>query len=109
MGPEQEEVQFPVIRDLRDSGCLILLESSLQGKASSSFQRVMTRQIRFVHKAIRAARARRCDFLLHLDDDELLFPEDGDDDAGGGAVVAAAVIVAAVQANDDLRGTSVFM
>ena len=58
MGPEQEEVQFPVhpwriqigahkgchhrgllgpsersaqvIRDLRDSGCLILLESSLQ-------------------------------------------------------------------------------
>lgn len=73
MGPEQEEV----IRDLRDSGCLILLESSLQGKASSSFQRVMTRQIRFVHKAIRAARARRCDFLLHLDDDELLFPETG--------------------------------
>ncbi|CAE7208548.1 zmpB, partial [Symbiodinium necroappetens] len=73
MGQEQEEV----IRDLRDSGCLILLESSLQGKASSSFQRVMTRQIRFVHKAIRAARARRCDFLLHLDDDELLFPETG--------------------------------
>ncbi|CAE7227091.1 avt5 [Symbiodinium natans] len=71
MTPEQEEV----IRDLRDRGRLILLESSLQGKTSSSFQRVMTRQIKFVHHAIRAARARRCDFLLHLDDDELLFSE----------------------------------
>eukprot|EP00913_Durusdinium_trenchii_P035177 g32909.t1 len=53
----------------------MLLERSLEGKASGSFQRVMTRQIRFVHKAIKVARERGFDFLLHLDDDELLYPE----------------------------------
>merc|ERR1719362_2185196 len=43
---------------------------------SGSFQSVMSRQVRFVHETIKAAKARGCDFLLHLDDDELLCPKE---------------------------------
>ncbi|CAK9042473.1 Hypothetical protein (Fragment) [Durusdinium trenchii] len=69
--PEQQAILDSPMKN----GRVMLLERSLEGKASGSFQRVMTRQIRFVHKAIKVARERGFDFLLHLDDDELLYPE----------------------------------
>ena len=40
----------------------------------SGFQAVMGRQLKFVQAAIAVARKRRCHFMLHLDDDEILFP-----------------------------------
>merc|ERR1719362_464051 len=43
---------------------------------SGSFQSVMSRQVRFVHETMKTAKARGCDFLLHLDDDELLCPKE---------------------------------
>eukprot|EP00435_Cladocopium_sp_Y103_P037130 s1802_g9.t1 len=71
LGPEHQAI----LEDSRMKHRVILLEHSLEGKASGSFQRVMTRQIRFVHRAIKFARERGFDFLLHLDDDEILYPE----------------------------------
>lgn len=71
LGPEHQAI----LEDSRMKHRVILLEHSLEGKASGSFQRVMTRQIKFVHRAIKFARERGFDFLLHLDDDELLYPE----------------------------------
>jgi len=44
------------------------------GRLSSGFQAVMCRQVTFVHEVLQAARQRGCDFLLHIDDDEILFP-----------------------------------
>ncbi|CAE8617576.1 unnamed protein product [Polarella glacialis] len=57
-------------------GEVILLTQAFKGQASGSFQRVMTRQIKFVHQALEVAQQHGCHFLLHLDDDELLFPKE---------------------------------
>jgi len=71
LDPEHEAI----LENPQMSQRVVLLERSIEGKASGSFQRVMTRQIKFVHHAIKFARERGCAFLLHLDDDELLYPE----------------------------------
>jgi len=54
----------------------VLLTQISTSRQSSSFQAVMSRQVKFTHSSISAARERGCDFLLHLDDDELLCPRD---------------------------------
>lgn len=65
--------QEAAIAGPQSRGQLLLTRQSR--RLSSAFSLVMSRQITFVHEAIASARARGCDFLLHLDDDELLFPE----------------------------------
>lgn len=54
----------------------VIIKHVPRQSGSGSFQSVMCRQVRFVHDTIKAARARGCDFLLHLDDDELLCPKE---------------------------------
>jgi len=56
----------------------VIMKQITKHTGSGSFQSVMCRQVRFVHGIITVARARGCDFLLHLDDDELLCPKEPD-------------------------------
>lgn len=50
------------------------LDVTFVRRASGGFDAVMGRQVRFVHRAMATARARGFDFVLHLDDDELVCP-----------------------------------
>mmetsp|Transcript_52340 Transcript_52340/g.124964 ORF Transcript_52340/g.124964 Transcript_52340/m.124964 type:complete len:433 (+) Transcript_52340:48-1346(+) len=54
---------------------IVLHAASTSRRMSSGFNAVMSRQIDFVHSSIDAARNRGIDFLVHLDDDELLCPK----------------------------------
>jgi len=69
-GPEEQEV----LSGLCERGEVVMKKKST--RASSAFQAVMCRQISFIHDAIASARGRGCDYLLHLDDDELLYPRE---------------------------------
>jgi len=54
----------------------VILTAVPKCKQSSAFQAVMVRQVKFTESSIAAARERGCKFLLHLDDDELLYTFD---------------------------------
>ncbi|CAK0792664.1 unnamed protein product, partial [Prorocentrum cordatum] len=58
----------------RERGEVVLKVVPSVGHLSSGFSSVMTRQVKFVHRCLAEARQLGCDFLLHLDDDELLCP-----------------------------------
>eukprot|EP00747_Dinoflagellata_sp_TGD_P197446 gnl/TRDRNA2_/TRDRNA2_68798_c0_seq1.p1 gnl/TRDRNA2_/TRDRNA2_68798_c0~~gnl/TRDRNA2_/TRDRNA2_68798_c0_seq1.p1 ORF type:complete len:494 (-),score=43.16 gnl/TRDRNA2_/TRDRNA2_68798_c0_seq1:143-1624(-) len=69
MNPEQQQaLQGPMERSE------VVLTRVTNGKLSSGFQAVMRRQVLFVHRALRLSQTYGCDFMLHLDDDELLCP-----------------------------------
>ncbi|CAK0844944.1 unnamed protein product [Prorocentrum cordatum] len=58
----------------RERGDVVLRVVPSVGHLSSGFNSVMARQVKFVHRCLAEARHLGCDFLLHLDDDELLCP-----------------------------------
>lgn len=62
-----------VLRVPRERGHVIL-ELHSRGTHTAGFKNVMVRQILYVNRIIPIARQHDCQFLLHLDDDELLFP-----------------------------------
>lgn len=68
MTAEQKQVlEGPISR-----GEVVL--TPVKGRPSSAFQKVMSRQVVFVHECLEICRQRGIHFLLHMDDDELLFP-----------------------------------
>lgn len=64
--------QLEVLRGPQSRGEVVLKRECCD--LSCAFNSVMTRQVRFVQTTMRLARKRNYDFLLHLDDDELLCP-----------------------------------
>lgn len=66
--------QLQALQALKKSGHIVLKRIVGSGIENSSFDSVMTRQIKFVQSTMQDARSRGIDFLLHIDDDEILFP-----------------------------------
>ena len=69
MDSEQEET----LKGPLASGKLVLKKQA-QGDLNSAFNSVMIRQVKYVQSIMEVAGKRGIDFLLHIDDDEILFP-----------------------------------
>jgi hypothetical protein len=69
MGSDQREV----LRAPLMSGKLVL-KKDIKGELDSAFNSVMTRQVRYVQNIMQIARKHGIHFLLHIDDDEIIFP-----------------------------------
>eukprot|EP00927_Polykrikos_kofoidii_P062285 TRINITY_DN57092_c0_g1_i1.p1 TRINITY_DN57092_c0_g1~~TRINITY_DN57092_c0_g1_i1.p1 ORF type:complete len:446 (-),score=63.39 TRINITY_DN57092_c0_g1_i1:104-1441(-) len=54
----------------------VILARKVSGSQSSGFFAVMGRQVQFIHNCLSTAKEHGCDFMIHLDDDEILFPLD---------------------------------